>query len=1241
MTPAKNLTLPQKILIAAGLFGFIFLAVQFWPKKSFNWQEETGYRWAELPPRKTGKPGFTLLSPSKTKITFTNRLSQEQIENNRFLLGGSGVATGDIDGDDLVDVYFACLDGPNVLYKNLGNWKFKDVTEEAGVACPDRFSNGVTFADIDGDNDLDLLVTALGGPNACFLNDGSGNFTEVTESVGLKSNMGSTSMALADIDGDGDLDLYITNFKKKSVENLYPPHERAPNRVTRKIGDTFEVVPKFKEHYRIGTFGGRSVLLENPDPDFLYLNDGNGHFKRVSFTDGRFLDETGKPFSELRDWGLLARLQDFDNDGDPDIYVCNDYWSPDRIWINDGQGHFQAIDKLAIRHTSKFTMAVDFSDIDRDGDLDFLLIDMLAQDHQRRMQQMGTDSQQIPAVIGKFDDRPQIKRNTLFLNRGDNTYAEIGQFSGVHATEWTWSTLFLDVDLDGYEDILLTNGQLHDFEDADTNNRVQSLALFGHDYRKLTSLYPNYLTANIAFRNNGDLTFENVGEQWGFTVPDVAWGMALADFDNDGDLDIATNRLDKPAGIYRNESNAPRVAIRLKGLPVNSQGVGAKIRVLGGPVLQSKEIVCGGTYLSSSDPLAVFAAGSVENNLNIEVTWRNGNISQVKNVIPNRIYEIFEPTVETNQAAIDSAALLSPYFEDVSHLINHIHHEDVYDDFKRQPLLPNRLSQSGPGVAWLDLDGDGDDDLVIASGKGGQLSCFINQGGDFKKSSEPLLNKISLNDQTTVLGFSKSQGAFSLLVGNSNFEDSKIDDSFIMQYDFKNGQVESTRKIQFNTSSIGALALADTDGDGDLDLFAGGRTVPGRYPEAASSLLFKNQNGKFTTDELNRHLLEKIGMVTGAVFCDIDADGDPDLLLSLEWGAVTVLLNENGIFRNATDELGLNKYLGWWNGLTTGDFNEDGKLDIIATNWGLNDKFGLLKIQPMRIYFHDFDNNGIMDIIEAYLDPKSNTWVPGRSLDDLAAPLPLVKKRVPTHKKFASSTLEEIIGPDLELAAHLQANTFAHTLFINKGDHFEAKALPDEAQFAPAFGVGVSDFDGDGHEDVFISQNFFATPKATSRADAGRGLWLKGDGAGNFKSMPGHETGIKVYGEQRGAALGDFDKDGRVDLVVTQNGSATKLYRNTGAKPGLRVRLIGPSGNPLGIGASLRMIYKNGFGPAREIHAGSGYWSQDSAVQVMGLREKPVGISVRWPGGKVTNSDLPRDAREITIDRKGNITVLD
>jgi len=701
-----------------GLIVAIYLIIRYWPEESLEWHDEPGYRWAELPALHSGRPGFTLLPASETRITFSNSLTPDQIGDNRFLLGGSGVATGDVDGDGLVDVYFCSLDGSNVLYKNLGNWKFRDITQRAGVACPDRFSTGATFVDVDGDYDLDLLVTALGGPNAFFTNDGTGKFTEATHSAGLESSGGSTSMAFADIDGDGDLDLYMTNFKSKSVESIYSPQERAQHRVTKKVGNTFEVVPRFQEHYRVDMIGDQPFLFENAEPDFLYLNDGHGHFNLASFTDGRFLDEKGKPVSELKDWGLLARLQDMDNDGDPDIYVCNDFWSPDRIWINDGTGRFRAIDRLAIRHTSKFSMAVDFSDLDRDGDVDFFLIDMLARDHQRRMQQTRINFTP-HAAIGPFDSRTQIKRNTLFLNRGDDTYAEIGQFSGVQASEWTWSVRFLDVDLDGYEDIITTNGQLHAFEDNDTNERVERLAAIGYDFRRLAVLYPSYLTPSVAFRNRGDLTFEDVSQEWGFTTPDLAWGMAFADFDQDGDLDIATNRLHEPAGIYRNESLAPRLAIRLSGLPPNTQGIGAKIKVLGGPVPQSKEVICGGTYLSGSDPLYVFAAGEVENNLMIEVVWRSGKVSRIKDVKANHIYEVFEPAAKTDeQSQPDSSLTSSPYFEDVSYLINHEHHEDAFDDFTRQPLLPNRLSQLGPGVAWYDFDGDNDDDLIITSGSG-------------------------------------------------------------------------------------------------------------------------------------------------------------------------------------------------------------------------------------------------------------------------------------------------------------------------------------------------------------------------------------------------------------------------------------------------------------------------------------------------------------------------------------------
>lgn len=1237
---AKTLNFIKKLTIIASLIGTFYLMIQFWPEKSFEWREGTGYRWAELPALKTGKPGFTLLPASETRITFSNSLTKEQIGDNRFLLGGSGVATGDIDGDGRVDVYFCRLDGSNVLYKNLGNWKFKDITEEAGVVCPNRFSTGATFADIDGDEDLDLLVTALGGPNACFINDGKGKFTEATDTAGLQSNNGSTSMALADIDGDGDLDLYMTNFKKKSVENLYSPRERAHNRVTKKVGNTFKVVPQFKEHYRVEMIGDRPILFENAEPDILYLNDGDGHFKRASFTDGRFLDEEGNPVSELKDWGLLPRLQDMDNDGDPDIYVCNDYWSPDRIWINDGTGRFQAINKLAIRHTSKFTMAVDFSDVDRDGNLDFLLIDMLAQDHQHRMQQMSTNKR-LPTATGQFDNRPQIKRNTLFLNRGDNTYAEIGQFSGVHASEWTWSVRFLDVDLDGYEDILATNGQLHDFEDADTNDRVQRLSAFGYDYRQLTMLYPKYLTSNVAFRNNGDLTFETVSHEWGFTTPDLAWGMAFADFDNDGDLDIATNRLYEPAGIYRNESGAPRIAVRLRGLRANTQGIGAKIRVEGGPVPQQKEVICSGTYLSSSDPMVTFAAGSAAGDLTIEVVWRSGKMSQIKDVIPNRIYEIFESDANTDaQLRPTPSSTRAHYFDDVSYLIDHEHHEDVFDDFRRQPLLPNRLSQLGPGVAWHDIDGDNDDDIIVASGKGGQLACFRNNGKQgFSRIQDAHLTQDLQYDQTSVLGWTKGKGITAILVGCANYENLQSSDAFFLCYDFEGELVVNSKRVMGDRSSTGPMAMADYDGDGDLDLFIGGRTIPGRYPEPASSRLYRNEEGTFTIDETNTKQFNQVGMVSGTVFSDIDGDGDADLILAVEWGPVKVFRNNDGNFVDATNDLGLGQYKGRWNGVTTGDLDEDGNLDIVVTNWGINTEHPASVEHPLRIYYDDFDGNGTLDVVEAHFARDMDKVVPKRGLTSLSRAIPYVRSRTPTFKRFAAAGVDEVIGKSLSQSHQLLANTLEHMVFFNRGDRFEAVALPKEAQFAPAFYVGVADFDGDGHEDVFITQNFFSSHVTTPRFDAGRGLWLKGDGTGLLESIPGQVSGVKVYGEQRGAALGDYDRDGRIDLLVSQNSASTKLYHNIGAKSGLRIQLRGSKRNPQGVGSTIRLIYEDSFGPAREIHLGSGYWSQDSVVQVMGTTEQPKGLWVRWPDGHTTQSDIPDSTQEVIINYDGKVIV--
>ena len=1164
---------------------------------------------------KDDQVGFSEMPSSKTGVTTSNHIGEKEIMENQHLMHGSGVALGDINGDGLVDIYVPRLREPNVLYINKGNWIFEDITASAGVACSNRYSTGSTFADIDADRDLDLIVTALGGPNSVFINNGDGSFDEKILPSTLE-RPGSTSSALADVDNDGDLDLYITNYKRLAMrDSLPPPIISFDNTLMELTNNRWIVMPPFNKEYETAVQNNILLRFEMAEVDQFYLNDGRGKFELIDITQSHFSDENGRPIeAHLRDWGLMAQFRDINNDTHPDIYICNDFESPDRAWINNGDGTFRAMENLALRHTSNSSMAVDFSDINKDGNIDFFVTDMMSQSHILQKTQMGT---MLPTSlsIGEIDNRPQYMHNTLFLNRGDHTFSEISQFSNTHASEWSWSSMFMDVDLDGNEDILITTGHMYDVQDSDSNQKqkdaLRHIKSFD-EYKRLIFEFPTLELKNIAFHNQGNLKFKAVPDAWGLGLKkDISHGMAIADLDNDGDLDIVINRLNQELGLFRNNTSAPRIAIRLRGNKANSQAIGAKIKLTGGSTIQSREVISGGRYLSGNDPLQVFAA--LNNNMRLAIQWRDGTSTILDSIKANHLYTIRQ--IDTTPISFDEQKV-EQMFTDMSNLLKHIHHEDPFDDFKNQSLLPNRFSQLGPGVAWMDLDEDGDEDIFISGGRGGSINHFENiDGQSFIPYS--LIEKLE-QDATTILSSLDSNGNRGVMTTKTNLESAKPITSYI-------SILSKTTNSEYKSLDhmIGPMSQADIDNDGDLDTFAGGRVIPNQYPRPASSALYINQKGKLIPDTRNQKIFKNIGLVSGSVFSDIDNDGDSDLILAMEWGPVTVFRNNDGQFKDVTFSLGLSSYKGWWNGVATGDFNEDGLLDIVATNWGLNTKYHFSPNHPRKVYFDDFDDNNVLDIVEAHYDTQFNDLVPERGFSCISNAMPFIREEKGTFLNYAQSSLQDIFGSTLTTAPFLEANTLETMVFMNNGDGFDPVILPFEAQITTAMHAGVSDFNGDGHEDILLSQNFFAVQRETDRNDSGRGLIILGNGKGGFTSLPGKESGVFVYGEQRGAAFADYNMDARVDLLISQNGAQTKLYRNENGKPGLRVRLRGSKYNPFSFGSKIRVKYKDGsLGPVREIQSGSGYWSQNSPVQVMGLKEDATHIKIQWPDGSFTTEPL-------------------
>jgi len=1202
--------------------------------QALDWRDHGSHRLAKLTIRPSDRDGFELLPGNKTGMLFSNKLSRLLVARNRNLANGSGVAIGDIDGDGLADVYFCGLQTDNKLFRNLGNWKFEDVTLDSGVACPRQYSTGALIEDIDGDGDNDLLVTALAKGTRLFLNDGTGRFTENPNS-GLFPKLGATSMAIADYDLDGDLDLYVANYRTTNHKDRPP----GVNVSVSQEGGKIVVSPSNRfTHLKTSRTDGVNIV-ELGEPDFLYENLGDGKFKPVSWMKGAFLDADGRPMAKPPlDWGLSVAMRDFNDDQLPDIYVCNDYfYSVDKFWINQGNGTFKLADHQVVRNYSMSSMSVDCADINMDGYNDFFVADMLSrQMSYRKTQRANVLSPDIQLPISQITYQPEFPRNTLQLGRGDGSYAEIAQLAGLDASEWTWGSRFLDVDLDGYQDLILTTGNEADVLDADMLRIVAQSPTTREAHVRNMMNFPRLESQNLIFHNNGDLTFTDRSATYGFGQESISHGMAVGDLDNDGDLDLVINNLNEPVFLFENIGDANRVSVRLRGGGQNTHAVGSTVELNSELGLQRSDVVSGGRYLSGDQPQCVFAVPKDSSTVSIQVRWPDGFTTELENIPINSMVEVVREKCQLEKVEVEHTQA-NPMFAEATLPFSFAHKENSFDEFSARPLLPLRESTMGPGLTAADLDGDFIDELLIGTGKGDTLKGIKWQPdtpAEFALMPWAGGQK-AIRDVHSILVLPKGKGGWEALTTQSNLEDGLAVGNSLIQI-----QGESWNDVTGSgVFGAGPMAMADVDADGDLDLFVGGMANHGDSFSEVSSYLMLNANGQFELSS-SSGIFENFGSVTGAVFFDVDNDRDPDLLLSRRWNSPLLFINNGGMFSDRSTEWGVAGFKGLWNGVVTGDFNADGKMDFVMSNMGRNSKYTRYLDNEVWLHVSDYNGDGIAEGVESVVDPFLAKRVPMRDLDTLAKVMPWIHDMYPTYRAFGQAAIESLLAPLEAPPRLLKLNILDTSLFLNQGNTFIRKPLPVECLVAPALGCSVADFNGDGVEDLYLAQNFFDVEPESSRFDAGCGLVMLGDGEGGFRVLSRSHSGLIALGQARSSVVSDLNGDGRVDIATAQNNEQAKVHLNQTGQAGVRVILLGKGKNPAAVGASIIPIVDGKQGPKREINLGSGYLSQDGRALVFAARGEEAALLVNWPGSGSGNYKIPKGAKTITITEDNGVRVV-